>query len=118
MKNNQLFRWQDAGGNFFNNALLRFKLTLRLLRDNRVNAWLKVIPIFSLVYLVLPLDIPGPLDDALVLWFATELFIEFCPQEIVRELMDGLMKKEKDTPDHPSETIIDADFTEIKQDDK
>jgi uncharacterized membrane protein YkvA (DUF1232 family) len=117
LKNNKIFRWQDIGGSFFNNALLRFKLMIRLLKDKRINPWLKIIPIFSLVYLVLPLDIPGPLDDALILWFGIELFIELCPPEIVNEYLIGLQKKEKDIPTESANTIIDADFKEIKKDD-
>jgi uncharacterized membrane protein YkvA (DUF1232 family) len=118
VKDNKLFRWQDMGGNFFASAWLRFRLMLRLLQDNRINTWLKIIPLFSLVYLVLPLDIPGPIDDALVFWFGMELFIELCPQDVVKELMLGLTKKEDGISHEKKETIIDADFTEIKKDDE
>jgi len=104
------------GGNFFHNALLRFKLMIRLIKDRRVNPWLKIIPIFSLAYLILPLDIPGPIDDAVVLWFGMELFIEFCPQEIVMEYTRELQKMATQTPVEPPQDVVDADFREIKKD--
>lgn len=113
-----MFRWQDLGGNFFGNAWLRFRLMLRLMQDGRIQLWLKIIPFFSLVYLVLPFDFPGPIDDGLVIWFAMQLFIELCPQDIVREQLAGLTQKPEAVPSEKAETIIDADFKEMDNEDK
>ncbi len=116
MKTNKILRWQDMGGNFFTNGLLRFKLMIRLIKDRRIKTWLKIIPIFSLAYLVLPLDIPGPIDDAVVLWFGMELFIELCPQDIVMEYTRELQKTITPTSAKPAQDVVDVDFREIKKD--
>jgi uncharacterized membrane protein YkvA (DUF1232 family) len=117
LKSNKILRWQDIGGNFFQNALLRFKLTIRLMLDRRINIWLKLIPVFSLAYLILPLDIPGPVDDAVVLWFGMDLFIELCPQDTVMEYTRELQKSAAQTNVEPPQDVVDADFKEIKKDD-
>ena len=116
MKTKKILRWQDMGGNFLKNAMLRFKLMIRLMKDQRINTWLKIIPVFSLAYLVLPLDIPGPIDDAVVLWFGMEFFIELCPQDIVMEYTRELQKAVTQTSVEPPQDVVDADFKEIKKD--
>ena len=116
MSENKILRWQDMGGNFLKNAMLRFKLMIRLIKDQRINTWLKIIPIFSLAYLVLPLDIPGPIDDAVVLWFGIEFFIELCPQDIVMEYTRDLQKKVTETSEESLQDVVDVDFKEIKKD--
>lgn len=63
----------------------RIKLILRLMADGRVNPLLKLIPLASGIYLVFPDLMPGPIDDALLIWLSTYLFVELCPPEIVSE---------------------------------
>lgn len=75
---------------FFHDLTLRLKLILRLLGDGRVNPLLKLLPIGSLVYLVVPDIAPGPVDDAAVIWLATYLFVEMCPPEVVEEHLEAL----------------------------
>jgi hypothetical protein len=75
---------------FFQGLSLRFKLILRLLGDSRVSPILKVLPIGSLVYLVMPDIAPGPIDDAAVIWLATYLFVELCPPAVVQEHLEAL----------------------------
>ena len=116
MNNNKLFRGQDSGGSFLSGVWLRFRLMIRLWKDDRINNWLKLIPLFSLAYLVIPLDIPGPFDDAAVLWFGMQLFIELCPSEIVREHLDELKNDQHDTRIGENENVVDADFKEISKD--
>jgi uncharacterized membrane protein YkvA (DUF1232 family) len=113
---NKILRWQDMGGNFLQNAMLRFKLMIRLMKDQRINTRLKIIPIFSLAYFILPFDIPGPIDDAVVLWFGTEFFIELCPQDIVMEYTRELQKKVMATTVETPQDIVDADFKDIPKD--
>jgi hypothetical protein len=78
------------GDGLFQDFLLRIKLILRLLADSRVNPVLKLLPIASVIYLVWPFDIPGPFDDAFMLWLASYLFVELCPPDIVQEHLDAL----------------------------
>ncbi len=67
------------------------RLVWRLLRDPDVSSWLKMIPPASLLYLLFPFDfLPdlalglGQLDDIAIILLGLKLFIELCPQEIVR----------------------------------
>jgi hypothetical protein len=116
LSGNKILRWQDMGGNFLSNSLLRLKLIVRLMKDRRINAWLKIIPIFGLFYLISPFDFPGPIDDALVIWFGTEFFIELCPQDIVMEYSRELQKTESPTYAKTPQEVVDAEFKEIKKD--
>ena len=68
------------------------KLAWRLMVDPRVSPWLKAIPPATLLYLLFPIDIlPDPilglgqLDDIALILLGVKLFIELCPQEIVRQ---------------------------------
>jgi uncharacterized membrane protein YkvA (DUF1232 family) len=80
------------GGGFLKDISLRIKLILRLLADNRVSPVLKLMPIGSLAYMVLPMDfLPvNPIDDAVVVWLATYLFVELCPPDVVQEHLEAL----------------------------
>jgi len=67
------------------------RLVWRLLRDPDVSSWLKMIPPATLLYLLFPIDfLPDPilglgqLDDIAVILLGVKLFIELCPQEVVR----------------------------------
>ncbi len=84
---------QKAG--FFQDLTLRIKLILRLMGDGRVNPLLKLLPIGSLVYLIVPDIAPGPIDDAAVIWLATYLFVELCPPHVVQEHLDALKATRK-----------------------
>lgn len=64
----------------------RVKLILRLMVDGRVNPLLKLIPFASGIYLLFPDLMPGPVDDALLIWLSTYLFVELCPPDVVAEL--------------------------------
>ena len=75
----------SEGAGFFQNIATHLKLVWRLMTDDRVNPFLKLIPFGTLIYFVLPLDVPGPIDDVAVIWLGTLVFIELCPPEIVAE---------------------------------
>jgi uncharacterized membrane protein YkvA (DUF1232 family) len=80
----------STGGGVFQELSLRLKLIRRLIADRRVSPLLKLLPIGSLIYLLLPDLLPGPIDDAAVLWLGVSLFVELCPPEVVREHVDAL----------------------------
>lgn len=86
--NRKLTLPQKSG--FFQDLILRIKLIMRLVGDGRVNPLLKLLPIGSLVYLIVPDIAPGPIDDAAVIWLATYLFVELCPPDVVQEHLEGL----------------------------
>src|SRR5512135_877995 len=107
---------KDMG--FFDGVLLRIKLILRLLGDSRVNTLLKLLPIGALIYLVLPFDIPGPFDDALVVWMASYFFIEMCPPDVVQEHLNALratrkvMDNYKETAQQAQGDVIDGEIVD------
>jgi hypothetical protein len=80
---------------FFDGLMLRIKLIMRLIGDSRVSPVLKLLPIGSLIYLIMPLDVPGPIDDALVIWLASYFFIELCPPDVVQEHLEALKATRK-----------------------
>jgi len=69
------------------------RLAWRLICDQRVPMWTKLVPSAALVYVISPVDfIPaavmpglGQLDDLAVLLIGVKLFIELAPPEVVRE---------------------------------
>src|SRR4030043_2470922 len=82
-------------GGIFSELSLRIKLILKLLGDKRVNPLLKILPVGSLIYLVIPDFAPGPIDDAALIWLATYLFVELCPPGVVQEHLETLKATRK-----------------------
>ena len=103
-------------GGMLRDFVNRLKLILKLMGDSRVSPWVKLIPLGAFAYLISPVDlimgIPGidALDDAAVLWIGSTLFVELCPQDVVREHMQELAGHMVDN----SGDIVDADATDIK----
>jgi len=115
----------SQNGGFFQDVSLRIKLILRLLGDSRISPLLKVLPIGSLVYLLMPDIAPGPIDDAAVIWLATYLFVELCPPNVVQEHLEALNAtrkvmdsyQETSQPDMHGE-IIDGEIVESDPEEK
>ena len=100
-------------GGIFQDIATRIKLILRLMADPRVNPILKILPIATLIYLIIPDIAPGPLDDAAVIWLGTTLFVELCPQDIVKEHIEALssvVASEWRDPNPDDEDVVDAEF--------
>jgi hypothetical protein len=103
---------------FIQKFILEIKLVLRLIRDRRVHPLAKILPIAAIIYWILPDFAPGPVDDALVLWFGFYVFIELCPQEIVEEHRQALLKvipgQWHDSPQGEADPqIVDGEFREL-----
>ena len=102
-------------GGMARNFINRLKLILRLMGDKRVSPWIKLIPVGSLVYLISPIDIimgiPGidAVDDAAVIWMGSTLFVELCPQDVVREHMQDLSSNLADD----SGEVVDAEASDV-----
>jgi len=98
------------------------RLAWRLLLDERVPVWTKLIPPAALAYVLLPLDILpdvalglGQLDDVAVLLIGTKLFIELAPQDVVREHLLALGARLEtwhvvDEEGDAASTVIDGQF--------
>jgi hypothetical protein len=115
----------SQNGGFLQDLTLRIKLILRLMGDSRVSPMLKLLPIGSLAYLVVPDIAIGPIDDAAVIWLATYLFVELCPPAVVQEHLEALKAtrkvmdsyQETSQPDTQGE-IIDGEIVESDTEEK
>jgi uncharacterized membrane protein YkvA (DUF1232 family) len=75
-----------------------FQLAWQLINDPRVPLLTKVLPLFTLVYLLSPVDlvpgliIPGlgQLDDVAILLIGLRLFVDLSPPQIVAEHRSAL----------------------------
>ena len=91
---------QNQNSGFFQDLITRVKLILRLIGDKRINFFLKLLPIAAAIYVISPVDLLpgavfpfiGALDDAVVIWLGTTLFVSLCPVDIVQEHTNVLNK--------------------------
>jgi uncharacterized membrane protein YkvA (DUF1232 family) len=105
-------------GGMLRDFVMRLKLIGRLMSDNRVSFFLKLLPIASLVYLISPIDLApgvvlpviGVLDDAAILWIGSTLFVELAPPAVVKEHMNELQSNLDDAND-----VIDAETTDVNE---
>lgn len=107
---------------FFREIADYLKLVWLLWTDERINPLLKILPLGSLIYMISPFDMVIPyIDDIGVVWFFTYLFIELCPEEIVEEHRQKIIKtiecewKETTSYDFSEDDIEDAEFEEKKE---
>ena len=99
MSNNP-FSMEGGIQNMIQNIMFHGKLVLRLMKDDRIPMQYKLIPFGAILYFIFPFDIPGPIDDLAILWFATKMFIDRCPPDIVDEHTEAI------------NSVIDAEFKE------
>jgi hypothetical protein len=88
---------------FIQNLGLQLRLVLRLMGDERVNILLKFLPFGTLLYLLIPEPLIGPVDDMAVIGLGFYLFVELCPPDVVEEHRKDLWE------------VIDADWNEEDQ---
>lgn len=119
MTDNKSHPVKVPSGGFINELALRIKLILRLLGDRRVSPLLKVIPLLTLVYLVIPDLVIGPLDDGAVVGLGMALFVELCPTYVVEEHMRTLRIQAGSTKaatrpvEKPEDEVIEGDFHDV-----
>jgi hypothetical protein len=101
-----------SNGGFLHELALQVKLILRLIADPRVNPLLKILPVGSLLYCLIPDLAVGPIDDGAVVFIGMYLFVELCPPEVVEEHRRLL---ERPAAANPSEEIIDAEFHSVNE---
>ena len=92
----------SVGGNrgsisWWQELLRQARLAWRLFRDSRVPLLTRFIPPATIAYILSPVDlIPdvllgiGQLDDIALLFLGVKLFIDLCPQDLVREHLRAL----------------------------
>lgn len=101
----------------FTNMSRTIRLVLRLLADGRVNFFLKLLPVATLVYLISPLDAAVPVvDDAVIIGIGTYVFVELCPPDIVQEHKDQLAGLEESGQEAREKTRVIEGF--FKRDQK
>jgi len=110
MGNSQNLPAPPRGGGIIDLTTRNLRLIWRLLMDKRVNPLLKLLPVGTLVYFVAPDFLPlNPIDDAVLLWLGSYLFLELCPPELVEEhrrAIDSIVDGEwRETPieDEPAD---------------
>ena len=107
----------SGGGGMMRDLVLRFKLIVKLMGDGRVNPFLKLLPLASLVYLIYPFDlisiVPGvsALDDVALVSLGAYLFIEFCPADVVHEHMQSLTSNMDEVESH--DEVVDAEAIDL-----
>ena len=108
-------------GGMMRDVVKRLKLVARLMGDSRVNVFLKALPIASVAYLVFPFDLApgvvfpiiGALDDAAILWLGSNLFVELCPDDVVKEHMQAI---ESNISASSADEVVDAEATDMDDD--
>ncbi len=89
MSNQQSQFSGQSRGHFLTEFIKKFRLVFQLMQDPRISLWVKAIPVGCLIYLVVPTDfLFGPIDDAVVIYFGMDLFLNLCPQEVVKEYLE------------------------------
>ncbi len=114
----------SSSTNIFTSLGDEIRLVMRLMADHRVPIVLKLIPIGTLLYFIIPIDLLlGPIDDAVVIGLGLYLFIELCPPDVVAEHRQAIKggddvvfhpkdEPEPETPLINEDQIIDGEFRE------
>ncbi len=116
---------KPANPGLFNQVALQIKLIIRLMGDSRVNPFLKILPVISLLYWLLPDPIPLPFDDAGIMFLGSYLFVELCPRAVVNEHLLELKAGRADPnadpnmdPDTKAKAeqgdVVDGEFHDIR----
>jgi uncharacterized membrane protein YkvA (DUF1232 family) len=108
-------------GGMMRDVVKRLKLIARLMGDSRVNIFLKALPLASVAYLIFPFDLApgvvfpiiGALDDAAILWLGSNLFVELCPDDVVKEHMRAI---DSNLSSSSSGEVVDAEATDMDDD--
>ena len=94
------------------------KLFWRLLNDQKVSLFLKLIPLIASMYVISPMDRFVPVvDDLVILFLGIYLFVELCPENIVnahRQAIEGVLegnaRDAQDDEEVDEEDILEGEF--------
>ena len=117
---------QESAG-MVGGLLKQARLVWRLLKDNRVPGWVKLLPVAGLIYLISPIDLLpdlmlpglGEVDDVMIILLALKGFVDLSPPGVVREHLEKLLGKQGQapTPGKP-EPYIDASYRVLDRDEE
>ncbi|NUM48228.1 MAG: hypothetical protein HUU38_26275 [Anaerolineales bacterium] len=117
MANEKKSRNLTNPGGIFSGISNQLKLIVRLMADRRINPLIKLLPLGTLAYLITPDLVPGPIDDAMIIWLGTAAFVELCPPDIVKEHLDDLKNtlpgEWRDKKDSGEDVIIDTEYKDL-----
>lgn len=102
-------------GGLLRDLFFQIRLVIRLMKDERISPFLKILPFGGLLYFIIPDLVIGPFDDAAILMVGSYLFLELCPQSIVEEHRIAL--REGRNPNHTQNKdrdVIDGEFRDIE----
>lgn len=103
-------------GGLVKSFVKQLKLIGRLMGDSRVSVFVKLLPLAALGYLISPVDLApgvvfpviGALDDAAIMWIGSTLFVQLCPDDVVKEHMEEL-----DMVTGDSDDVVDAESSDV-----
>jgi uncharacterized membrane protein YkvA (DUF1232 family) len=100
----------------------RARLVARLVRDPRVPGWMKAAALVPVLYVLSPIDVVpdlvpvlGQLDDLAFLLVAAEMFLAFCPPDVVQHHRTGILRglRWSPAPAPANGEVIDAQFRRV-----
>lgn len=98
---NKLLARRKGEPGFWRELWQQARLVYRLVRDPDVPIYLKLLPFFSLAYLIFPFDlipdmapIIGQVDDLAIMVAFSKIFIELSPQNIVKAHLSRIRQED------------------------
>ena len=89
-------------GGLLNGLTTQIRLIARLMTDSRVSPLLKLLPVGTLAYFLIPDLVLGPIDDVAVVWLGTYLFVELAPPDVVEEHLRAIAGQPDPNPFPPT----------------
>ncbi len=102
-------------GNWNFTAIMQDMATAwRLLWDPRVPGWLKLIlPAAAALYVINPIDIPGPFDDIAVLVLALRFFVQLAPAVAVNNARGQAGEQPNNPTVRNDDNIVDTTWNVV-----
>jgi uncharacterized membrane protein YkvA (DUF1232 family) len=93
------------------------RLAWRLMKEPRVPAFVKALPVLALGYVLSPLDfIPdvmpflGQIDDIGIMVLSLKIFLKLCPAAVQLHHAAAITSGRRYAPMSPADVVIDASF--------
>lgn len=96
------------------------RLAVRLVREPRVSAWLKIVPVLVGLYVVWPIDLVpdllpvlGQLDDLAIAAAGLDLFVRLCPPAAVIFHREAIAGRRRYSPMASGSDVIDTTWRHV-----